>query len=194
METLIRAPIDDVWQLTQEPALHPRWDLRFSRITPERTQGPGPIRFLYERTIPGHVIRGTGIALGERSRPDGTRTSALRFTTKDRLSPLREGRGYWRYVPTDSGVRFITGYDYVPGFGSIPDLLLRPIVRWMTAWSFDRLRIWAEDGIPPERWPLASTLWLWQPDRPRASRCRTHPPARGAFTDAPDTLNSLAAP
>jgi hypothetical protein len=43
---------------------------------------------------------------------------------------------------------------------------------WATAWSFDRLRIWLEDGIPPERslrrWALdaglrvvlCATAWL----------------------------------
>lgn len=194
VEVLIRAPIEEVWRLTQDPLLHPRWDLRFSRIVPEGGPEEGPTRFRYERALPGHVIRGTGISLGERSRPDGTRTSALRFTTAGRLSPLRDGRGYWRYVPTDAGVRFITGYDYVPGFGRLPDLLLRPLVLWMTAWSFDRLRIWAETGVPPERWPPASVLRFRSPDRPHASRCRTRPPRRGALADAPATLEGLAAP
>jgi hypothetical protein len=186
--------MDEVWRLTQEAALHPRWDLRFSSITPQRSEDGEPVRFLYERALPGHTIRGTGISLGEKARDDGTRTSALRFTTRDHLSPLRDGRGYWRYVPTAEGVRFITGYDYVPGFGRVPDLLLRPVIGWMTAWSFDRLRIWAETGTAPERWPLASVLRLWRPDRPRAGRCRTRPPARGAFADAPTTLSELASP
>ena len=194
VEVLIRAPMDEVWRLTQEPTEHPRWDLRFSSITPRQPEGNGSVRFLYERTLPGHVIRGDGISLGERTRPDGTRTSALRFTTEDRLSPLRDGRGYWRYVPTDEGVRFMTGYDYAPGFGSVPDLVLRPVLRWMTAWSFDRLRIWAETGTRPECWPLGSVLHVWRRDRPRAARCRTRPPARGVFADAPGTLRGLAAP
>ena len=186
--------MDEVWRLTQDPAEHPRWDLRFSSITPEQDDGGGPVRFVYERALPGHVIRGTGISLGEKVRPDGTRTSALRFTTRDRLSPLRDGRGYWRYVPTPDGVRFITGYDYAPGFGALPDLLLRPVIAWMTAWSFDRLRIWAETGTPPEQWPLASALQVWRRDRPRAGRCRTRPPGRGAFAEAPASLERLAAP
>jgi hypothetical protein len=25
------------------------------------------------------------------------------------------------------------------------------VMWWMTAWSFDRLRLWIEDGVPPER-------------------------------------------
>ncbi len=192
VETLIHADLETVWRLTQDPALHPRWDLRFSTIEPIGTDARGRTRFRYERALPLHRIRGTGVSLGERTRPDGTRTSALAFDTTDRFSPLRSGRGYWRYLPTPEGVRFITGYDYVPGFGRLPDLLLRPLVLWLTAWSFDRLRIWAETGEPPERWGLRSVLALWRAGRPRAARCRTRPPRAGAMADAPATLAELA--
>ncbi|GAA4668479.1 hypothetical protein GCM10025780_09020 [Frondihabitans cladoniiphilus] len=195
VEIFIRADVDTVWELTQNPAHHPRWDLRFSGITPEGDVRDGyGYRFRYERSLPGHTIVGTGTALGEKVRPDGTRTSALRFDTTDRLSPLRDGRGYWRYVPTDGGVRFITGYDYLPGFGSAADRILRPLILWMTAWSFDRLRIWAETGVAPEKWPLISALAFWRRKRPRAGRCITVPPARGALADAPSTLATLEAP
>ncbi|WP_440708850.1 SRPBCC family protein [Herbiconiux sp. YIM B11900] len=192
METVIRADLETVWRLTQDPSLHPRWDLRFSAIIPTGTDARGRMRFRYERSLPFHRIHGSGVSLGERSRPDGTRTSALSFETDDRLSPLRSGRGYWRYVPTPDGVRFITGYDYVPGFGRLPDLLLRPIVRWMTAWSFDRLRIWAETGTPPERWGLRSVPAWWRAERPRAARCRIRPPRGGAMAGAPATLGELS--
>jgi hypothetical protein len=192
IETLIRADLETVWRLTQDPLLHPRWDLRFSAIEPVGTDARGRVSFRYERSLPLHRIRGTGVSLGERERPDGTRTSALAFGTDDRLSPLRSGRGYWRYVPNEGGIRFITGYDYEPGFGRGPDLLLRPLVRWMTAWSFDRLRLWAETGEPPERWGVLSVLAWWRPGRPRASRCLTRPPGReGAMAGAPGTLAEL---
>jgi hypothetical protein len=194
VETTIRAPLERVWELTQTPEEHVRWDLRFSRIVPVADLPGGGWRFRYERSLPGHVITGTGTSLGERERPDGTRTSALRFDTADRLSPLRDGRGYWRYVPVDGGVRFVTGYDYEPGFGRLLDRLLRPAVLWMTAWSFDRLRIWGETGTPPESWPLVSVLAIWRADRPRASRCGTTAPRRGALADAPTTLSTLEAP
>jgi len=54
--------------------------------------------------------------------------------------------------------------------------VLRRLIGWLTAWSFDRLRIWAERGEEPERWPLHSVLWLWRADRPRAARCRREAP------------------
>lgn len=195
VEIGIRSPIETVWQLTQDPAQHPRWDLRFSGITPTTELAGGGYRFRYERRIPFHTIVGTGTSLGEKSRPDGTRTSALRFTTTDRLSPLGDGRGYWRYVPTENGVTFITGYDYEPGWGRLLDaVILRRLIGWMTAWSFDRLRIWAETGAPPERWPIVSVLQFWRPERPRASRCRRVPRRGRAMDDAPATLDTLEAP
>lgn len=187
--------MDQLWELTQNTDLHPRWDLRFSRIEPTGITDDGSQRFRYELHIPLHRIAGTGISLGERRRPDGTRTSALRFTTRDRLSPLGEGRGYWRYVPTPAGVRFITGYDYRPGWGRLVDGLgIRRFVGWMTAWSFDRLRIWAETGEPPEKWPLRSALAFWQHGRPRAARCLRQPIRGQAMDESPTTLRTLEAP
>lgn len=88
-------------------------------------------------------------------------------------------------------MRFITGYDYLPGFGRVPDLVMRPLVSWMTAWSFDRLRIWAETGTPPEKWGLLTVFAWWNSERPRASRCRTRPPRDGAMAGAPATLTEL---
>ena len=194
VDNLVRADLETVWRLTQDPSQHARWDLRFSAIVPEAVLSSGGYRFRYERSLGVHTIHGTGASIGERSHADGTSTSALRFDTDDPWSPLREGRGYWRYVPTADGVRFITGYDYEPGFGRLADRVIRPLVRWMTAWSFDRLRIWAESGVPPERWTVASVLAVWRRGRPRASRCRTSPPVRGAFAHEPASLATLEAP
>lgn len=195
VEIEIHCLVERVWHLTQEPSEHSRWDLRFSSITPTEDLTGGGYRFRYERRLPLHTIVGTGTSLGERSRPDGTRTSALRFTTSDRLSPLGDGRGYWRYLPSDTGVTFITGYDYEPGWGRTLDVLfLRRLIGWMTAWSFDRLRIWAETGVEPETWTLWSVLQFWRQDRPRAARCRRSPRRGRAMDDAPTTLATLEAP
>lgn len=152
VEIRIHAPLGEVWRLTQDPALHQRWDLRFTRIS--HLPGSGPeTRFRYAtRVLPGLTIAGTGVAAGERIRPDGTRTSALRFGSTDRLSLIRDGSGYWRYIPAADGIRFLTGYDYTPAWGRagrLADALFRPVMAWATAWSFDRLRLWLERGIAP---------------------------------------------
>ncbi|MFD0414366.1 hypothetical protein [Streptomyces sp. NPDC127108] len=156
VEALIRADLDALWERTQEPASHQRWDLRFTEIDYLPAEPGAPQRFRYAtRVLPFLTIAGTGVSAGEKRRPDGTRTSALRFASPHPLSLLAEGSGYWRYVPTDDGVRFLTGYDYRPRWGRAGALAdrfaLRPLMGWATAWSFDRLRLWLERGISPGR-------------------------------------------
>jgi hypothetical protein len=90
---------------------------------------------------------------------------------------IEEGSGYWRYVPTPGGVRFLTWYDYRTRFGAagslIDRLVFRPLIGWATAWSFDRLRLWVDRGVPPGMsMRMASIhalarlgigfIWLWQ--------------------------------
>lgn len=192
---MIRADLETVWQLTQDPEQHARWDARFSRIVPTDQGDDGLWRFRYERWMLVHTIRGTGISLGSRDGADGARTSALRFTTADRLSPLRDGRGYWRYEPVDGGVRFITGYDYSPGWGRVIDrLVVRRLVAWMTACSFARLSRWAALGEPPERWPLWRMALPGRRNRPRAADCTWSVGRTGAMADAPASLDTLEEP
>jgi hypothetical protein len=95
----------------------------------------------------------------------GTRTSALKFWSNDSKSLIREGSGYWQYVPARDGVRFLTAYDYRVRFGlpgrAIDALLFRPLITWATAWSFDRLRLWIERRIEPtESARLALVHWV----------------------------------
>ena len=188
--------MERVWELTQDPALHTRWDARFSAIRPTRTRDDGAQEFIYERALLVHTIRGTGVSIGEKHAADGSRTSALAFDTDDRLSPLGAGRGYWRYIHHAEGVRFITGYDYAPGLGRIGRALDRIVTRrlvwWLTAWSFDRLRLWAEHNIAPEH-----TSW-WRgwfgKHRARARRCRSAPPdasVHSVMNRAPQSLKKI---
>lgn len=216
VEVLVRAPMNTVWDHTQQPAAHARWDGRFSRI--EYLAGTLPQRFRYATA----GVAGVGVTAGERLRPDGTRTSALRFSSDHPLSPIKAGSGYWQYVPTPDGVRFLTGYDYRPGWGRSADRIVRPLLGWLTAWSFDRLRLWLERGISPERsrnqalaevalragavlavarlggtlaMPAAALLLALPPlpGTPAARRCLRRPPDRASLT-APSTLASLAQP
>ncbi|WP_310739042.1 hypothetical protein [Microbispora sp. H10830] len=154
MECLIRADMEDLWERTQRPELHQRWDLRFTEIDylPRADDGPQYFRYAF-RLLPGLLITGTGVTAGERH-DTGGRTSALRFSSGHPLSLMRSGSGYWRYVPTSDGVRFITRYGYRPGWGRAVDLVFRPLIGWATAWSFDRLRLWLGTGQTPER-----SLW-----------------------------------
>lgn len=156
VETSIRTEMDTLWQRTQDPAQHQRWDLRFSEID-YLPRPPGePQRFRYAVRIPPFLtVSGTGISAGESGGADGRRVSVLRFASAHPLSLLAEGSGYWRYVPTTDGIRFLTGYDYRPRwgrFGAVADCrVFRPLMGWATAWSFDRLRLWCEHGVSPAR-------------------------------------------
>jgi hypothetical protein len=153
VETVITAPLTAIWQATQDPAGHTRWDARFTRIEPVPDSTPAAFRYA-TAVLPGVEIGGFGFHAGQRDRPDGTRTSALRFGSADRRSLIAAGRGYWRYVPGPGGVRFLTGYTYTPRWGPLGrliDVAFRPLFGWATAWSFDRLRLWLEGGVPPER-------------------------------------------
>ncbi|MFG2942421.1 hypothetical protein [Streptomyces sp. NPDC048282] len=161
IEAHIRADLDELWARTQDPGRHQRWDLRFTEIDYLPRVAGEPQRFRYAtRVLPFLTIAGTGVSAGEKERPDGTRTSALRFASPHPLSPLAEGSGYWRYIPVADGVRFLTGYDYRTRWGAlgalVDRLVLRPLMGWATAWSFDRLRLWLERGITPER-----ARWNW---------------------------------
>lgn len=154
VETEIHAAMDRLWQATQDPRQHQRWDLRFTEIVPLPPVGASQ-RFRYAtRPLPFLTIGGIGVHTGERQRPDGSCTSALRFASAHPMSPIRDGSGYWRYTPAGDRISFRTGYDYRPRWGTsgriIDALVLRPWMRWATAWSFDRLRIWLETGLSPE--------------------------------------------
>ncbi len=156
VESRIHAPVDDLWDATQLPDSHQRWDVRFGSISYLPQVDGEAQRFTYATTVaPGVTVAGTGESLGERDRADGTRWSGLKFWAADRRSIIEAGAGYWRYVPTDDGVRFLTRYDYRPRWGRFGELvdrvLFRPVFGWATAWSFDRLRLWLEEGTPPER-------------------------------------------
>jgi hypothetical protein len=225
VETRIRAAAEIVWERTQDPAQHQRWDLRFTRIHHLPRRAGEPQRFTYAVTVlPGLTVSGTGISAGERTRPDGTRTSALRFASPHPLSPIEAGSGYWRYVPDGADVRFLTGYDYVPRWGRLGRVVdrvaFRPLMGWGTAWSFDRLRLWCERGVPPERSlrhgladagarvlgvvlaalvhpvlalpvALAAIVLPALPASPSSRRCLRRPPGRAA---APASLERLEAP
>lgn len=161
VERIIRAPLESVWRHTQEPALHQRWDLRFTDIQYLPRPDPAkPQQFLYATRLGfGLHIEGRGETAGSQNTNGGESTSALRFWSDDKKSLIREGSGYWKYAPVDGSVRFLTAYDYEVRFGiigrAIDSVVFRPLIGWATAWSFDRLALWLEKGISPE----ASLAW-----------------------------------
>jgi len=155
VEIVVHAPMEALWTHTQTPALHERWDLRFSSVDYlPRSSEAEPQRFRYATRIGfGFQVAGEGESVGERDLANGSRSSALKFWSADPRSIIREGSGYWKYIPTQNGVRFLTRYDYRTRFGAAGALfdrvVFRPLIGWATAWSFDRLRLWLEAGVDP---------------------------------------------
>src|SRR5690349_11134746 len=101
VEITIRGPLEELWQKTQTPGLHQRWDLRFTSIEylPKADESE-PQRFLYSTRLGfGLCIRGEGETVGNRDDGYGLRTSSLRFWSDDPKSLIEEGAGYWQYVP-----------------------------------------------------------------------------------------------
>lgn len=153
VEIEIRAPLEGLWDRTQDPRQHVRWDLRFTEIEYlPREDLEKPQRFRYATRLGfGIGVEGWGETVGKRT-GEGNRATALKFGSEQPWSLIREGSGYWKYEPSLNGVKFSTGYDYRTRFGAagkVLDRVFRPLMAWATAWSFDSLRIWLEDETPP---------------------------------------------
>src|SRR5205823_5471312 len=153
VEIPIRASMEELWEKTQNPELHQRWDLRFSQIEYLPRQREELQRFLYRTRIGfGLNTDGKGESIGERDGDGGARTSSLKFWSEDPKSLIKTGSGYWRYVPDlknprpgedpstslragcRSTVRFLTWYDYETRFGVFGKLadkcVFRPLLGW----------------------------------------------------------------
>jgi hypothetical protein len=178
VEARIRCPLDALWEHTQQPELHQQWDLRFTEIEYlPRPSAAEPQQFLYATRIGfGLGVAGRGESLGTKEK-NGERTSVLKFWSEEWVSLIREGAGFWKYVPTADGLRFFTKYDYQTRFGWVGQVLdriaFRPLIGWATAWSFDCLRLWLEMGQRPAvsrrlglvDWLTRATLgvvWVYQ--------------------------------
>ncbi len=168
IETTIHGSMDELWSKTQDPTQHQQWDLRFSRIDYlPKAHEDDPQRFTYNTHIGLIGIHGMGESVATRTDITGKRTSSLKFWSDAPLSLIKEGAGYWQYTPTRDGIRFVTWYDYRTRFGGagrwLDNALFRFLMAWVTAWSFDRLRLWIEHGQTPRRslWYTIVAIVLW---------------------------------
>ena len=178
VEIDIDSTIDQVWNYTQQPHLHEQWDLRFTTITYNAKENENaPQTFTYEtRIMPGLKVSGWGESKGTHEKVSGVKTSSLHFGTSQRISPIKEGKGYWKYIPDNKRVTFLTQYDYDVRFGLIGQLfdqMFRPVMGWATALSFDVLARWLQTGERPNTQYrrffsyyficlLFSFVWLYQ--------------------------------
>ncbi|WP_059106062.1 DoxX-like family protein [Shouchella shacheensis] len=166
VETMVHSEMERVWHATQDPALHEKWDLRFSSITYIEKESPhDDQRFTYTTKIGfGVTISGEGLSRGEAEKDDGSCVSALSFSSEQPVSLIAKGNGYWRYVPKENGVQFMTRYDYQTRWGKVGTLIdrlvFRPLLGWATAWSFEAMRLWLEEEIHPRESKRRSFLHI----------------------------------
>lgn len=155
VEIEIECSVDKIWQYTQQPDLHEQWDLRFTSITyNEKQHEDDPQTFTYTTKVaPGLIVAGSGESKGTHEKTNGIKTSSLHFSTSQLISPIKEGRGYWQYIPNGDTLTFLTQYDYDVRFGRLGklfDKIFRPIMGWATALSFDVLARWLKTGESPK--------------------------------------------
>ncbi len=93
VEIRIRGQSDELWERTQNPDFHERWDMRFTSIKYlSRADESEPQRFLYATRIGfGLAVHGEGETVGTHDKSLGLRTSSLQFWSDDPKSLIVEG-------------------------------------------------------------------------------------------------------
>ena len=179
IETKINCDLDTLWTHTQDPAIHQLWDLRFTEIKYLPKDEPTePQKFLYSTKIGfGIKVNGIGESVATKTKENGESTSVLKFSSDSNLSIIKQGSGYWKYIPESDGIKFFTGYDYETRWGIVGQgfdkFIFRPLIIWATAWSFDCLKKWIEKGMHPKQTLTAqltvllssialSLVWIYQ--------------------------------
>ena len=157
IETKIKCDFDTLWTNTQEPSIHQQWDLRFTEIEYLPKNDPtDPQKFLYSTKVGfGIKVDGIGESVATKTKDNGESTSVLKFSSDSKISLIKQGSGYWKYIPEADGIKFFTGYDYETRWGLfgklIDKFIFRPLMIWATAWSFDCLKNWIEKGLHPKQ-------------------------------------------
>lgn len=166
VETLLDASIDKVWERTQDPALHERWDIRVDAV----------------RYVPASDERQFDVPHGGSGRflED---VPLQRSTFEVGSSLMACGVGAFEYEPRGDGTLFRTVLDYEVRRGLLGralDLVFRPLLEAATEWSFETLRLWCagDDEAPARRTRRAFALSLVRPSSSRADPCPCSRPDR----------------
>lgn len=144
VEALIPAPVEQVWERTQEPELHTRWDVRFTSIRYLPECDSRGFHLMDYRTHLGFglEIKGWGRYLANTPLVRST----FEFGSDDFRSLILKGRGLWLYERRPEGTFFKTVFDYQTRHAVVGELLdaalFRPVMRLGTEWGFETLRRW----------------------------------------------------
>ncbi|MFY1828208.1 SRPBCC family protein [Myxococcus fulvus] len=153
-EVLIPAPVEVVWERTQEPQLHVAWDVRFTSIRYLPEQDARGFHWMDYRTHLGFGLEIVGWGRYLANTPNVR--STFEFGSEDWRSPILRGRGVWLYERRPEGTFFKTVFDYQTRHGVLGEVLdavlFRPIMRLGTEWGFETLRRWcAGDELATKR-------------------------------------------
>jgi hypothetical protein len=146
VEALISAPVERVWERSQEPEQHVGWDLRFSSIRYLPEQDARGFHLMEYLTRLGFGLQVAG--WGRYLQNDPLVRSTFEFGSEDPKSLITHGRGVWLYERRPEGTFFKTVFDYQTRHGVAGGLLdfylFRPAMQLATEWSFETLRQWCE--------------------------------------------------
>lgn len=144
VEAIIPCEPEIVWQRTQNPEQHTRWDIRFSHIAYLDEVDEKGFHLMDYRTKIGFGIEVKGKGRYLQNTPP--KLSTFGFSSDDWKSLITDGRGIWEYKPCAEGTYFRTVYDYEIRYGFFGDLidslLFRPIMQLGTEYGFETLRRW----------------------------------------------------
>ncbi|WP_342377671.1 SRPBCC family protein [Myxococcus stipitatus] len=180
VEVLIPAPVETVWERTQDPALHTAWDIRFTSIRALPEQDARGFHLLDYRTHLGFGLEVVG--WGRYLASSLHQRSIFEFGADDWRSLILRGRGLWLYERRPEGTYFKTVFDYETRHGVLGELLdaalFRPLMRLGTEWGFETLRRWCAGDVHAtrqrrSRWRFGAFLvarWLGRPPAPGAAR------------------------
>ncbi|QSQ11937.1 SRPBCC family protein [Myxococcus landrumensis] len=178
VEVLIPAPVETVWERTQDPELHTAWDIRFTSIRALPEQDARGFHLLDYRTHLGFGLEVIG--WGRYLASNLHQRSIFEFGADDWRSLILRGRGLWLYERRPEGTFFKTVFDYETRHGVLGEMvdavLFRPLLRLGTEWGFETLRRWcAGDALATKqrrsRWRFGAFF---------VARCLGKPPAPGA--------------
>ncbi|NTX63303.1 SRPBCC family protein [Myxococcus sp. CA051A] len=153
-EVFIPAPVEVVWERTQDPALHTAWDVRFTSIRYLPEADARGFHLMDYRTHLGFGLEIIGWGRYLANTPH--LRSTFEFGSEDWRSIILRGRGVWLYEQRPGGTFFKTVFDYRARYGVVGEVLdavlFRPVMRLGTEWGFETLRQWcAGDEHAPTR-------------------------------------------
>lgn len=144
VEAIIPAPVETVWERSQNPVEHVRWDIRFNDIRYREDKDERGFSLMDYRTRIGFGITVDGIGRYLQNSPP--HHSTFEFESGDWKSLITRGRGIWLYEPVGTGTYFKTVYDYGVRYGFagrlVDILLFRRLMQLATEWGFETLRLW----------------------------------------------------